>query len=450
MPGDLKLKQSKLDFEKISLTQEKSGQNDGNSDEKSDLFSCSVVGEGQILDFEEGAKNDHFVKNGHFTETWKEENVKIGPLSDQFLLKRGENAALDSEEGPTEVGNQVGKIVNPPEIDLNLGLDLTRKPKIVSETPTPVTSATPMNLKNLKTELKLSGIECLSDIYKSGQTNEQTNRDIDVVTRVKRDPKTDGTDTDKKVTENGDRQTEVATVFRPECPTESVKKIGQKTFSMKRVPSLRMKTLIEHFGQKNSPKKLTNIDSNLKGKISLNVNSENKLENILSEAKLNDITVRSQCHLDSASKSIDEPAVNKLIKRLNNSKLSERKSPNMSSSKSKRSNKKPNTPKKSVSQSEICRMYDKLKLKRQSKTEDTNTNMIKNDKIVLENDTFDDKKLMKFDKNGKLVPLKTFNTDIIENHNSKPALEMPQIKPLESSDNDQISKSSRPNIKSKI
>ena len=52
------------------------------------------------------------------------------------------------------------------------------------------------------------------------------------------------------VTDNGDRQTEVVTVFRPECPTESVKKIGQKTFSMKRVPRLRMKTLIEHFGKK--------------------------------------------------------------------------------------------------------------------------------------------------------------------------------------------------------
>ena len=54
-------------------------------------------------------------------------------------------------------------------------------------------------------ELKFSGIKCLSDIYKSGQTNEQTNQDIDIVTKVKRDPNADGTDTDNKVTDNGDR-----------------------------------------------------------------------------------------------------------------------------------------------------------------------------------------------------------------------------------------------------
>ena len=125
-----------------------------------------------------------------------------------------------------------------------------------------------------------------------------------------------------------------------------------------------MKTLIELFGQKLSPEKLSQSDDKMKGKLLLKSNCEMKLEKVLCETNLSNITSRSKYHLGTAFKDNKKQAENLPIILLMSTNKSDTKNPFKLALRSKSQNKKPHVNTKRVRQSKISLMYNKLKLKK--------------------------------------------------------------------------------------
>ena len=439
LPISLNLKQSKINFEKSGQNIEKSGK----SDEKSDHLSCSVVGDDHVLDKATAGENGHFIsENDHFKDRMKEGELKFGLIIDQILSKRADKVTetkvspiklkLKFEGGFTDLKSIQFGTENIRDNGQNLDIEnknLAKKSQnVTSVTPKVKCDPPPRQSETHNLNQKIRGITQLKKNSSNGedlQTDSVTNTGSVTATTLDH-KKVIYLDSGKKVT---NRRTGSKTVVGLGCPKNSDKDSGRKAKNSKVTPSIRMKSLIELFGQisdsKLDPKKGVQSESS---PIPNNHDDDNQ-DKVIVDSASDDFESRSQRHLDLKSKNLSANALN-IVKLVNNCKGSPVKS---SLSKFKRNNNKKSDSKdckalsqlkkqnrasktnKSVSQSEISIMYDKLMQKRNAKLKNANVDKIENENDKNDKETKNDEKinnidekdrdmLMKFDEKGKLVP----------------------------------------------